>query len=145
MFRFIRSPCGFVLTELVVVLAIIAVLGCTSVLSYAKYVDQARLLRARFELNLMAPVLDIYYIENGEYPADPLLAGINWPHIGPWGEPYEYRGGGAEYVVTARDGEGRKRAEARGKEGVSEVAETRRADDIRAAENIFLGGMGLNL
>lgn len=137
MFRYIRSPCGYILTELVAVLAIIVVLGCTGAASYVRYVDYAKLLRAKYELNLMAPVLDIYYVENGEYPINPSQANIIWPCTNPWGEPYEYRGGNAEYVVTARDGEGRNRLEARGEAGASEVVETGKTDDIHIAECAF--------
>lgn len=140
MFRYIRSPCGYILTELVAVLAIIVVLGCTGAASYVRYVDYAKLLRAKYELNLMAPVLDIYYVENGEYPINPSQANIIWPCTDPWGEPYEYRGEGAEYVITARDGEGRGRVEARGETGISEVVEAKQIQDIQTAEKHFLRG-----
>lgn len=146
MFRYIRSPCcGYILTELVAVLAIIVVLGCTGVASYVRYIDQARLIRARFDLSIMASALDIYYVENMEYPANPSLAGIGWPHIGPWGEACEYRGGDTEYTITVRDGEGRKRAEARGDKGVSEVVEVRQKDGSMAVGKHFLRGMGAKL
>jgi Tfp pilus assembly protein PilE len=137
MFRYIRSPCGYILTELVAVLAIIVVLGCTGAASYVRYVDYAKLLRAKYELNLMAPVLDIYYVENGEYPINPSQANIIWPCIDPWGEPYQYRNEGTKYIMTVRDREGRNRLEAWGEAETSKVVETGKTDDIHIAECAF--------
>ncbi|MGB9805124.1 type IV pilin protein [Desulfofundulus sp.] len=114
---------GFTLVELVVVMAIIAALGCTSAISCARYIDRTRVQRARAELNLMAADLDVYYSVNGAYPNDPSLACIKWPQVGPWGREYEYEKNASGYVLVVSDGEGRKRVEARGAEGSSEVFE----------------------
>lgn len=128
MLRYIRSPCGVALVELVIVLFIVTVLGYLGGGSCARYVDHAKLLRAKYELNLMAPALDIYYLENGEYPSDPSQAGISWPCVGPWGKSYEYEASCVEYTMTALDGGGSKRIEARGKCGASEVVQIQRSN-----------------
>lgn len=119
--QFFRQSSGFALLELVIVVAIIATLSSTSIVSYEKCIDWAKEIRARYELNLMALALDLYYVEHGRYPDVPSLAGIKWPHVGPWGEVYSYNGNGTEYVLFVRDGGGRVRLEVRGKGGVSEV------------------------
>lgn len=109
------------MVELLVVLTIISVLSSVTVVSYGRYVDWARVQRARMELNLMAAALDVYYCTNGAYPDVPSLAYVEWPQVGPWGREYEYGKRASGYILTVSDGEGRKRAEARGENGSSEV------------------------
>ncbi|MDI6604224.1 MAG: type II secretion system protein GspG [Thermoanaerobacteraceae bacterium] len=93
-----RNEKGFTLVELIVVVAIIAILTAVLLPKLLGYTDNARESRAKGDLASMKSVIEAYAASegNGKYPADAdaaktLLAahGINTP-TDPWGNPYNY-------------------------------------------------------
>lgn len=64
-----RDNSGFTMVELVVVMAIIAVLAGISISFYSKYIDQAKLTLSIGSLNSLRTALDVYAIEHQNYPA----------------------------------------------------------------------------
>lgn len=105
--KLLRSEKGFTLIELIVVVIIIGVLAALVVPRFAGKTDEAKINGAMSDLKQMKTVIDMYYAENGEYPAaisdqqtegkPELIAdvlndeGIAWGNINdPWGNSYTY-------------------------------------------------------
>jgi len=129
----LRDRRGFTMVEMMVVLIIIAVLIAGGIFYYLKYIDRAKVTRARGELNTMAAALDAYYAENGAYPADegeavskaglpqdPAASGNLVKN--PWGVKYSYTydSGTGKYTLTANDGT-KDRVRAEGSKGISTI------------------------
>lgn len=119
---------GFTLIEIMVVVAIIAILGATVVPLIMDRPDQARVTKAKQDIASLASALDLYNLDNFNYPSteqglqalvekpsgDPEPA--NWNTSGyikklqndPWGRPYEYvspgEGGPYDIISLGRDG-----------------------------------------
>ena len=120
---------GLTLIEMIVVLAIIALIAALIVPNIIGRPDQARVTVAQSDLRSIAGALKIYRLDNGDYPAtaqglaalvtkptgEPVPA--NWASGGylerlpvdPWGHPYGYRspgesGAGFDLVSTGKDG-----------------------------------------
>jgi general secretion pathway protein G len=123
------SEQGLTLVEMIVVLAIIALIAAIVVPSVIGRPDQARVTVAQTDLRNIAAALKIYRLDNGDYPSTAQgLAALsakpsgepvprNWNSGGyldrvpvdPWGNPYAYRspgenGAGFELVSTGKDG-----------------------------------------
>jgi len=120
---------GLTLVEMIVVLAIIALIAAIVVPSVIGRPDQARVTVAQSDLRSIAAALKIYRLDNGSYPSTAQgLAALsakpsgapapqNWSAEGyldsvpvdPWGHAYIYRspgegGGGFELASTGKDG-----------------------------------------
>ena len=117
---------GFTLIEIMVVVAIIAILGATVVPLIMDRPDQARVVRANNDIATYGSALELYKLDNFGYPStdqglealvekptgDPEPA--NWKPGGyvkklgndPWNRPYIYEseGGDFEIVSLGRDG-----------------------------------------
>lgn len=119
---------GFTLIEIMVVVAIIAILGATVVPLIMDRPEQARVVRAKTDIATLSAALDLYNLDNFNYPSteqglealverpsgDPEPA--NWKSSGylknlpkdPWGRPYEYlspgEGGDYDIISLGRDG-----------------------------------------
>lgn len=85
---------GFTLLELLVVLAIIAILSAIAVSFYSKAINKAYAARSDFELSLLEKGARMYYLEHGIWPPDVsrnipselmpyLTQSGNWPRA-PW-------------------------------------------------------------
>lgn len=85
---------GFTLLELLVVLAIIAILSAIAVSFYSKSINKAYASRSDFELSLLEKGARMYYLEHGTWPPDVsrnipselmpyLTQSGNWPRA-PW-------------------------------------------------------------
>ncbi len=93
-----RHQGGFTLVELMVVVAIIAVLAAIAVPLYTAQMDKAKYGRAEAEMRSQVSLLTLYYVENKEYPAEgdafnALLTenGVDINVKDPWGkENYQY-------------------------------------------------------
>lgn len=113
-----RDQRGFTLVELLVVVAIIAILAAVLLPKLLGYTNNARVSRAKSDLASMRSVIEAYAANegNGYYPkadnaADDGIAkvlrakGINWTGDvdgikDPWGTPYQYKTG-ADGVGTS--------------------------------------------
>ena len=117
---------GFTLIEIMVVVAIIAILGATVVPLIMDRPDQARVVRANNDIATYGSALELYKLDNFSYPStDQGLEALvekpsgdpepgNWKSGGyvkklgsdPWGRPYLYEseGGSFEIVSLGRDG-----------------------------------------
>lgn len=99
---------GFTLVELLVVLAIIGLIAALATPRVLRYLGSARVSTTNAQLSNIGSALELYYLDNGSYPADdPGLSALtekpanatNWngPYIktesglkDAWGHPFEY-------------------------------------------------------
>lgn len=123
------NEAGLTLLEMIVVLAIIALVAALIVPSLIGRPDQARVTVAKTDLRTISAALKMYQLDNGNYPTTEqglaALAGkpssgpapTNWSPSGyleqvprdPWGRPYAYQspgegGSGFEIVSLGKDG-----------------------------------------
>lgn len=100
---------GFTLIELLIVLAILALLVTLATPQVLRYLGKARTDTAKVQISAIASALELYALDNGDYPAPQIgLKGlVERPHeatrwagpylkkaqglIDPWGRPYLYR------------------------------------------------------
>ena len=103
------AEAGFTLVELLVVLAILAMLATFVGPQVLRYLGKARTESARIQISAIVSALELYAIDNGSYPSQEAgLAALNqappgatrWngPYLkkadgilDPWGRPYGYR------------------------------------------------------
>jgi general secretion pathway protein G len=117
---------GFTLLELLVVVAIIALLAGYVAPRYLNQLNKSEVSAARAQIDAFTKALDQYRIDVGRYPTteqglmvlyrqpggEPKWAGpylAKEPPLDPWGRPYEYRAGSAqgkdfEIVSRGKDG-----------------------------------------
>ncbi len=118
---------GFTLMELLVVLAIIGILAAIATGVYISRVDDARITRARADIQTIEAAVDIFRLDNFRYPTNqeglkalvekPNDRDLRWPQGGymrrlpvdPWNRPYLYstpgRRGEVDIYTLGRDGE----------------------------------------
>ena len=121
-----RREAGFTLLELLVVLAILALIATFAAPRVLKYLGGARTDSARLQIESLATVLDLYRLEVGHYPSEDegieaLIerpSGVekwNGPYvrkreqlIDPWGRAFEYHypGEHAEYDLYSLGADG---------------------------------------
>ena len=127
-------PSGFTLIEILVVVVIIGILGAVIVPNLLSRPDQARITAAQQDLRALGSALDMYRLDNFQYPStDQGLRALvsqpsgfpepkNWNPDGyiktlptdPWGSPYMYERNGSEVSVFSLGADG-----AEGGEGVA--------------------------
>lgn len=122
-----ESEAGLTLVEMIVVLAIIALVAALIVPNVIGRPDQARVTTAKADLATIAAQLTTYRLDNGAYPtgAQGLKALVEktqvpplpaaFPEGGylstmpqdPWGKPYLYESNGSNYEIKSlgRDGQ----------------------------------------
>lgn len=122
---------GFTLLELLVVMAILALLAGLAVPTYFKRADQARLDKVSTDFSTLATALSLYRLDNGTLPSTEqgLQALVEKPTIAPlpgryrqggylrelprdpWGNAYVYlrpsRDGARDYELLSRGADGR--------------------------------------
>jgi len=119
---------GLTLVEILVVLAIIAIMALIIVPNVINRPDQARATTAQSDVQSIAAALKIYRLDNGDYPSTaqglealvskpsgaPAAAGWTHPYLDaapkdPWGRAYVYRspgekGAGFDLLSYGKDG-----------------------------------------
>lgn len=103
------ADAGYTLVEVLIVLAIVALLATVATPQVLRYFGQAKTDTARIQLSALSSALELYLLDNGSYP--PQQVGLSalirapagaarWqgPYlkkpdglIDPWGRPYHYR------------------------------------------------------
>ena len=119
--RVSRLQRGFTLIEIMVVVAIIAILGATVVPLIMDRPDQARQVRAKNDIGTYEGALELYKLDNFTYPTtDQGLEALvekpsgdpepmNWKSGGyvkkltkdPWGRPYVYVSEGSDFEILS--------------------------------------------
>lgn len=105
---------GFTLIELLVVIVILGVLAALAFPTYASMVRRARYAEVKQSMGTIAKEVQIYYLENSQYPAD-VGADVrpqgvtNWPDPAPLNGSFDYDhwgvGSGQCYVQIGFTGE----------------------------------------
>jgi general secretion pathway protein G len=123
-YRPLQGVDGFTLVEMLVVLAIIALITTLVAPQILRYLGSARADAAQAQIRNISSALELYYIDNGGYPVNedglqalsvaPVAAtGWNGPYMkgtdklaDPWGNPYFYENVGTAFIVQSlgRDG-----------------------------------------
>lgn len=102
-----RQQKGFTLIEVMIVVAIVAILSAIAIPSYTDYVRRSRLTEATAALSSMRVKMEQYYQDNRTYVgaclAAPPVTVANLPQFGPASNfAYACQGvNGAQYVVQA--------------------------------------------
>ena len=68
--RLHREESGFTLIELLIVIAIIAVIAAIAIPTVANRISDAREAADRANVKLLQGLVDMYYIDEGEFPAE---------------------------------------------------------------------------
>lgn len=80
---------GFTLLELMIVVAILAILATTGVTQYMAALNTARYTKAVQSIKTMQTDIGMYYLQNGKYPST--LDEVGHGHrTDPWGTPFQY-------------------------------------------------------
>ena len=122
----VRHARGFTLIEILVVVVIIGILGAVIVPNLLSRPDQARITAAQTDLRQLGTALDMYRLDNHQYPSteqglDALVqrpSGFpepkNWNPDGyiktlptdPWGSPYVYERRSSDYTLFSLGADG---------------------------------------
>ncbi|MBO8137645.1 MAG: type II secretion system protein GspG [Desulfotomaculum sp.] len=98
--RIIKSCRGFTMLELMVVVLIIGLLAGFAAPNFTGQYEKAKIGRTKAELKSMQNLVELYLIENEEYPStgefEKLMQDNGYPHWGssmadPWGGAYHYQ------------------------------------------------------
>ena len=112
---------GFTLVEMLVVITIIGLIMGLVGPRVLTYLSEAKVKTARIQIESLSAAVDLYYLDNGHYPApgeglDALVrrpggdSGWNGPYLktsatpnDPWGHPYLYKSPGehAPYEIAS--------------------------------------------
>ncbi|MBW4330312.1 type II secretion system major pseudopilin GspG [Stakelama sp. CBK3Z-3] len=118
---------GLTLVEMIVVLAIIAIVGALIVTNVISRPDEARVTVANTDIKTISSALKMYRLDNGDYPTEqqglkalvekPTTPPVprNWSAEGylgdmpqdPWGNPYVYRTGPGGFTILSLGKDGK--------------------------------------
>ncbi|KRA33464.1 MULTISPECIES: prepilin-type N-terminal cleavage/methylation domain-containing protein [Rhodanobacter] len=80
---------GLTLVELMIVLAVVALLTVIALPTYSRYIDRVRTSQAVQFMTTTSLGLEAYYAQHLSYPASLSEIGIK-DAVDPWGNPYQY-------------------------------------------------------
>lgn len=80
---------GFSLPELLIAIAILAVLALVAVPSYSQYKERSRVYQATIDIRALNALIANYYQDNRDYPNSLAQIGAGGK-LDPWGQPYVY-------------------------------------------------------
>jgi general secretion pathway protein G len=80
---------AFTLFELLLIVAIIAILAGTAWPGYQQYIDEARIAQTKVDIRIIESALENYNLENRAYPDALAQAGVGNMRD-PWGHLYRY-------------------------------------------------------
>ncbi len=80
---------GFSVPELLLAVAIVAVLALVAVPSYSQYVERTRVYQATIDIKALNALIANYYTDNRDYPDSLAQIGAGGK-FDPWGQPYAY-------------------------------------------------------
>lgn len=141
---------GFTLVELLIAIAIVAVLAAIAVPSYSNYRDRVLVAHAKSDILSLGPALAQFRLDNDRFPdslADIGKAGL----LDPWKHPYQYLNlGSADPAIKARARKDKNLVPinsdydlySMGKDGKSVpplTAKDSRDDVVRASDGRFVG------
>ncbi len=99
--RLFKSNDGFSMIELMIVVAIMAVLAGLIASNFTGMLDKAKVTRAQSDIETFSKILDAYKITNGNYPGNDeglkklldegLIKKKKDALLDPWGHQYNYR------------------------------------------------------
>lgn len=89
---------AFTLLEVLIVVAILVILASAASFAYFRYLEDARVGRAKNEMRVIKSALEKFYMENGTFPQQDGISAIA-PYleqgqqglIDPWGNPYTFQ------------------------------------------------------
>ncbi|MCB9870240.1 MAG: prepilin-type N-terminal cleavage/methylation domain-containing protein [Planctomycetes bacterium] len=97
---------GFTLLEMMISVAILAVLAAIGVPYYRASVDRARVTRAKEELRIIAEAIDVFRTRDSDVKLPVTLEEVGYGNkLDPWGSPYMYlnfeagTGNGMQYAL----------------------------------------------
>src|SRR5262245_54653173 len=92
-----RERLGFTLMEVLVVCAILVILAGTAAIGIFRYLDQANVNKARFDIQALTTAAKTYVTEHGAQPPENLEQVLQYIDggsesnlIDPWGNRYQY-------------------------------------------------------
>lgn len=146
MMKVIRPATGFTLAEILIAIAVVAILVSVAVVTYSQYLERTRVANAQFTIRALAAKITLYEIDARAYPVS--LAQLGADPLDPWGRPYVY------LDLTTIKGKGAARKDRNlyplntdfdlyslGKDGVSKAQITNKEsldDVIRASDGAFV-------
>ena len=84
-----RARRGFTIVELMMAVAVLAVLAGLAISGWSGYQEKLRMKKAQEDIATLSLLIDAYFQDTGAFPAD--LAAIGRAGLlDPWGAPYEY-------------------------------------------------------
>lgn len=84
-----RRASGFTFIELMLAVLIVGVLTAIAVPAFNRYIDRTRGDRAQVDIAALSLLIDMYFLNNGGYPASLAVIGEGG-RLDPWGRPYQY-------------------------------------------------------
>jgi general secretion pathway protein G len=114
--RRIATQAGFTLVEIMVVVIILGVLAALVVPKIMSRPDQARVIAARSDIKGIETALNLYRLDNGQYPGTLDQLAQASPKSGepyldkvpqdPWGNDYVYRREGRNFAIKSLGADG---------------------------------------
>lgn len=110
-----RKRSGFTLVEILLVIVILGIIAGVAMPKIAGTGNKARIGATKYEINNLGQALDMFEMENGQYPqslqgllSNPGLQNWDGPYLkdkklpeDPWGNPYSYSLSGDSYIIKS--------------------------------------------